>query len=496
MIAGRIDSAVASFIKLQIESGDLRLIKIGLQNLCEQYRSGLRLRVADLPGIESSVLAAFYTHGPKDEKVRRWSLNAIAQFGRAETCSEAVAHALEKYCLEPQTSASAIAATFALRTDAHEYLITQKNFPREVVVLGGLQTARASDVDTSAIKVNIETSSPDILRLSLVTIGMGRAPEHIFDPRHPNSSIVKVLGQHDDQIVSQYSIWAICENPTLGLRDLGVPLIDVIYKPANIRSWIYRLIATSPSQIKDNFDYFRLGAGDADAEARSGLALGLARTHMDGIEPLVLDWYDKEKDSEVRHRLLDHIVRHADLVPSYNMLALEIYKADVTPATLKRRMEAAAAGSPLYATFKRHSLAGDADLFDFIAKQPHGVTLIMNNNNSINVTGNIIGSSIAQGGDASTSSTNSVYSEQTIRDIRSELSKAERELHSLQIKENLKSEVLHRIANASAAPSPSALTSAIQGMKKVVAVLGTAAKATTSIEAIIAALTTIGGLLT
>jgi hypothetical protein len=316
---------------------------------------------------------------------------------------------------------------------------------------------------------------------------MNRAPEHIFDPRYPNAVIVRDLGGHQDHIVSQYTIWAICESRVLGIRDLGIPLTDIERQPPNVRGWMYRLVALSARDVKDSFEYITMGARELDIDARSGLAVGLGRTHIDGIEPIVLDWFGSEEDQEIRYRLLDHMVRHAEEVPSYRSTSLEIYKAETTGANLRQRMEAAAAGTSLYGTFKRYAITGDGDLFD---GQSHyrGVTFVTNNNNNITIAGSVVGSAISQGGDANTT----YYDQKTIHIVQAELAKAEREIHGAEIDEKLKTELLALIAAGSNSPTPEKLSPIVAGLKKVAGILGATGKAATGITAIVAALAKLG----
>jgi hypothetical protein len=143
-----------------------------------------------------------------------------------------------------------------------------------------------------------------VLKLGLIVVGLDRAPANLFHPRHSNPEIVKVLGSHHDSVVSQYTVWAIAENDSLGLSDLGIPISSIETRPPNVRSWMFQLIAMSPATAKANLEYIELGAGDPHPEARLGLAAGLRETFYDGIEPLVLDWFYSESDQKSRRACL------------------------------------------------------------------------------------------------------------------------------------------------------------------------------------------------
>lgn len=489
MILRPIEPVVASFLKSQIGSGSVRSIKIGLQRLCELYRANHRLRASDRSEMEQLVIGVLYSHGPNDSKVRRWALNAVARIGRQATSSVAVTHALQTYAQDPQTAASAIAALFALSpADAFARLKKDHDFPEDLMVLSALQHAPQSALDAVKATVNTNSATVDVLKLALVAIGLNRAPEHIFDPRYTNSVIVKDLGTHNDVIVSQYSVWAICENPMLGLKDLGIPLKDIESKPANVRSWMFRLIAANDTDRATGLEYVELGSRDSDVEVRAGLAMGLGDVFFDGIQPLVMDWYGSETDDDVRLRLLDHIVRQADQSPGYKAEALRVYKADGTTTRQRERMEAAAAGQELYTEFRRYAYAGGATLFDALPQ--HGGVTIMNN--SINISGNVTGSAIAQGGDATTTTSASPFSVEVTQAIQSELAKAQHEVQTAAIDQAVKDEILSLIRTATTKPTPETLSPVMTGLKKAAGLVVAGSQAAAGLASVILALQMLG----
>jgi hypothetical protein len=162
---------------------------------------------------------------------------------------------------------------------------------------------------------------------------------------------------------------------------------------------------------EQNFEYVELGTRDPAPEARAGLALGLKDTYFDGVEALVLDWFTAEPDIEVSQHLLDHMVKQASNCLSYEAMVLEVYERAPISSSLRQRMEAGAAGTPLYGKFKR--MDGSMDLF-------RGVLRVTNN--TFNVSGNIQGGAVSLGGDATNVAlTNNYYNQQTIEAVQSEL---------------------------------------------------------------------------
>jgi len=398
-----------------------------------------------LPGVEQSVVGLLYTQGG-DEKARRWALNTLARLGREPQCMEAIMHTLQQYQQEPQTSAAAIAAIFRMSPKASR-ILKKLSFDEQMTTLAALQHVDANKLDLSALPINVETASPDLLKLALVVVGLDRAPQNMMHPRFENTELVKALGSHHDNIVVQYTIWAVTENPSLSLSDLGIDIRLVEDQPANVRSWVFRLIAMSPEDAERNFEYVELGTRDPSVEARAGLARGLKETYFDGLEALVLNWFVAEPDTETRQLLMDHMIRQADNCPSYEAMALEIYEKEPADSAFRTRMEAAAAGGKLYGQLKRADLTGD--LFG-------GVTNVTNN--TFNVSGTIQGGAVSFGGDAvNTGTTNNHYSAQTTEAIQSELSKLERELHSAKLDDPLTAEVLKYVQEAKADPTPDKL---------------------------------------
>ena len=157
-----------------------------------------------------------------------------------------------------------------------------------MVTLAALQHIDANQLDLSSLPIDVEKASPDLLKLALVVVGLDRAPPNMLHPRHENPELVKALGGHHDAVVSQYTVWAITENESLGLGDLGIDVRNIEQQPPNVRAWLLRLIAMTPEDAESNFEFVELGTNDPAAEARAGLALGLRDTYFDGLEALVL----------------------------------------------------------------------------------------------------------------------------------------------------------------------------------------------------------------
>ena len=311
-----IDQIRLQYIKTQLESSSSAQVKKALQELCKLLREGARVHPNQIIGLEQTVVGVLGTRGA-DEKIRRWALNALARFGRAQCCLEPVKDALVRYSADPQTAAAAIAAIYKMAPDAAVILEGLNAFDPMIINLAALQHVNAKRLDMNGLALDIEGSTSDLLKLGHILVGINRAPPNLFHPRHSNSELVKALGSHHDVLVSQYSVWAITENKNLGLADLGVDIKNVENQPANVRAWIFQLIGMSERDAKYNLQYIELGMIDPAPDARSGLVTGLRDTFFDGLEPLILDWFDQEINEDVRQQIVDHMVRQSEHCASY-----------------------------------------------------------------------------------------------------------------------------------------------------------------------------------
>lgn len=487
-----IDSTYTNYLRNQIESSNPLQIKKGLQRLCKLYRQGFRISNPEtLLAIETLINGLLFTQ-TNDQKINRWALNAIAQLGRPEYSLDGVNHALNKFQNDPEIIASAIAAFFTLNNNAQGKLNKLDKLPHDLIILAGLQRAPIEDIDMTGTRIDIEKSTPEILKLSLITVGLDKAPDNLFHPRYSNSEIVSALGSHHDKMVTQYSIWAITENDTLGLRDLGIKLNTIESHPDNVRSWIYQLIAMNSEEAQANFEYIRLGMEEGSSKARGGLAEGIRDTFFDGLEALMLDWFYSESEEDVRSAVLDHFVRQSEQCPNYRDTALEIYKNENPGSALRQRMEAIAGGTKLYSEFKRLSLSNELDLFGYDSSgYRRGINMTKT---IINISGGIHDSAVSLTGDAiNRRSTKTVYSADIIEEIQNNLNELREGISESEIPSHLKDESDSAIENALADTSPDKITLVLRVLEKVKSVVGSLAGTVDSIDNFISSIQNIGG---
>ena len=373
-----LNSFQAGYLKSEIESGSVVRRKQALQQLCNSFRTGVALQQDDRISMEIAILGVLSSTA-SDEKIRRWALSALTYVGRKEVSRNAVLRAISDYPDEPQVLAAAIATLFKFDGSAAQKVLSHHGVcTAEMIALSALQTTDPKQLDLSHLKVNIETAEPVPLKLALLLVGLDRSPANIFDPRHSNAEIVRVLGTHHESIVSQYSVWAAAENPNLGAANIGIDLKNLDGQGPNVRSYVYRLFAEESAPSSQRHEIIVQGSKDSDNEARLGLAIGLRDSFYDGLEGVTVDWFHEEDDHDIGAYVLDHIIAQAEKVPTYEKIALEHYEFAAGDLKKRVRMEASAAGTRIYSDFKRKSIEQEAGLFGLMGGS------VTNNNSFIN----------------------------------------------------------------------------------------------------------------
>src|SRR5690606_22020246 len=146
----------------------------------------------------------------------------------------------------------------------------------------------------TGFRINVDTADDEVLKLALITVGLNKAFENMFHPRHSNAELVKALGQHNNRIVKQYSVWSVIENTNLSIEDLGIPFSGLDIEPSNVQAKMLQLGAEKIVDLKERQEVIRKGSYLTAVDAREGLAKGLLSVYYDGLEGITLDWYDVE----------------------------------------------------------------------------------------------------------------------------------------------------------------------------------------------------------
>lgn len=225
---GAIDALEATYLELQLVGPDSTAKKNALQRLCRLYRLGQRLRSP-----EHTVLLVLGLLYDSDKKVVRWALNASAFLVKGDRIG-AVIDAIDRNREDPDILGAGVAALAATHDEDNlRELLEGRGLPLQgATLLAAAQKLPQLGGSLVNNRINIDTAPIPELRLASVLVGIEKAPEHMFDSNHPNSSIIGALNSHPDAVVAQYSIWATMENKELGLAHVRIPLADVMAQRA------------------------------------------------------------------------------------------------------------------------------------------------------------------------------------------------------------------------------------------------------------------------
>lgn len=449
-----INDQVFQYLKHQVESGDNLSRRRALQRLSYLYRRGFRIRPSHVPHIENTLVGLLYTQ--QDEKVTRWILNCLARFGTTDGSSEAIIRTIEKHIGNPDIVASGVSALYSLRYGIDQYL-SNVDIDNRIVTLASLQYGDVSDIDFSILPLDAEKAAPSILKLGIVLVGLDKAPENLFHKHYSNKNIVRDLCRHDDSHVSQYSVWAIAESKNLKFSDLGLDLKLIESFPPNIRAWTMRLLGMTPTEARERMEYVRLGSEDSDPRVRAGLAMGLRDTYFDGLETLMIDWFLAEQDSETQQCLLDHFVISAEKCGPYRDYIIDAYAREADESIVRRRIEAAAAGTALFRDLQQIRYNRD-DLFSRGGGRTMPTTV---NINTLNAGALAIDGSVDNSGTIS-----ACYGQEIIGELNKSLALAERIAYESEVPEENRREILDVVATARRSGTPDNFSRVVAGLRK------------------------------
>lgn len=348
-----------AFLRFELDHGDARRKKSALQDICRLYRGSDRFNAENRKSFETTINGMVLAD--RDPKVVRWCLNALARLGTKDGCDRYVIAALGMYEHDPEIVAAAIAALAFIYRGKIDEVQALGSVDPAIRILAAMQTADIANLDISGLSIDIDRSDVEVLKLALLTVGLNKDIQNLLHPRHANGAIVRQLGQHDDRIVRQYSVWCVMENRYLTLDDLGIPFDAVGAQPPNVQSKLLQLGAERVPDVRRRHKIIHDGTFSDHPEARIGLAKGLKRTYYDGLEDLTINWYDVEQDRDVRALVAEHFARFSDTCGPYAEKALEIVEAD---PSLREPILLGAEGKSLYGKVRMMgALNGTGDLF-------------------------------------------------------------------------------------------------------------------------------------
>lgn len=310
----------------ELQSGNNSRAKRILQEIERNLRLGWHFPPQDLRRVQQ-VFIGVLSDGSSDEKVRRWTLSALAKFAQKDISYRAISGVLRDYSNEPQVVSSAIAALYRMdRVGTPDFLLSIGSIPPEIIFLSAIQSLPHSQVSGPRFILDPEDCEPMNLRLALIAAGLDRAPENLFHPYHENRLLIKALGRHDDPIVAQYAVWATMESSSLGVEDLGINVDLLSHMPSNIRGYTYRLYARAPKMTLHRHRIIEEGAWEDDVECRFGLAAALKGQHYNGLEEIARDWVYREVDEDTLDAILAYMASASEEVLEYKSICLDFFE--------------------------------------------------------------------------------------------------------------------------------------------------------------------------
>jgi len=400
--------------KYRLLSQDPTTVKRGLQDLCSIFRcTGINFLTENGRNELELRLLGLLHKKSRDPKILMWTLNALSFVGRSRGCLDAIKACIGQNEENPSLTASGIAALQKIFGQDETRPLT-KNLNEQIVMLASLRHLPSSSINLDSSRIDIDKSSPEVLRLALILVGTEKAPPYLFDPHHENNSIIKVLGAHDDAIVRQYSCWAVVENPHLGLTDLGIEFCDIQDHPPNVRAWMYEALCDQAPDSAETIEFIEEGSRDPEARAKAGLSHGLRERYIDGLEPTILDWHSASQDSEINQNLLHHMASFASEATMYEEIVLHSFEHSPVQSEERANLLSAAVGKPLYPKLKKIEAKGDPSLFalsEMMEKEAYN----MKNPTQVNFNGPTQVGAFSVEGDASNSGTNTINSIQDFK---------------------------------------------------------------------------------
>jgi hypothetical protein len=357
-IVSTITAEKTAFLKFELENGDDRRIKRALQDVSGLYRRGFQLNAEGRNAFQKLINGMVLSQ--RDLKVVRWCLNALARLGTSES-TRYIELSLKQHEDKPEIVAAAVAALSRLHNGNLIAVPCLKTVDPAIQTLAALQTTDSKKLNLSNFKINIDKSDVEVLKLALITVGLNKDIDNLFDPRHSNGQIVKILCQHEDNIVRQYCVWAVIENKKLNIQDLGISFSEIGKEPPNVQAKLLQLIAEQEPNYKLRHQIISDGSFNEHSEAREGMAKGLVYMYYDGLEEITIDWFNNEENAPVKGLLAEHFGRFSETCRPYEDKAIAIVEAE---PTLKSRILLGAEGKRLYGAIKASDIReGTPDLF-------------------------------------------------------------------------------------------------------------------------------------
>jgi len=387
-------------------------------------------------------------------------LNAIALIGNLKDNLQAVVDVLHKDQNDKDVVGAGVAAVVSLtrpkQPDDLALRLKAIGIPMDGAAL--LAAVQQSDVFLNDLsKCGVDPSNADEfdLRLAMIVVGLGKAPEHLFNSRHLNGDVLGSLNLHDDHSIAQYSVWALRENPRYGLPQLKIPLHDTNAQPSNVRSWIYQLVTADAPTADENRDYVFGAANDNEARARLGLAVGIRQLYLNGLDDVAMRWLENEADPEIKRALLEHMAAHAEVGNGYRDAVVESFRREPVGSMERWRLRAASQGTKLFGEL--YNLDRQSESLSLFGEE------VMGGSSVVNISGQNVNIGIVAGRNANVSG--KTIATVTINDALAELDKLKAGVAHSELPDGLVVELTAAIAAAKAEPKKSTIQKVLAVLK-------------------------------
>ncbi len=304
-----------------LESDDERLEKRGLQQLCELLEKKIffdQLSKQRLLAAISKLQRSEYV------LVRRWLYKAIGLLKERMF----VGYLIGQIKLEndEENKTWIVAALFNITTKEEAIKkIYSANLTDKPSMLSAAYF-EPSLLPNESIQIKKILDSNDPLSLKWLGLLYGNSFAEFIVPKSKMVDYISQLNLHDDINVVEYSIWALHKSPN-SFADCLINPQDIPGKPANIRRWLYRLITKDLDTVFGYFDLISSAINqERDIAAREGLAMGLSRfADTPQLNKLLVEWFQKERNSIVRMQLLQAFAHHGKKIKEYQSILRNEY---------------------------------------------------------------------------------------------------------------------------------------------------------------------------
>jgi hypothetical protein len=339
------------FLLAQLSGNDDRTATKALQWLCGKMREGRFF--TDVSRIRATTTLSLYR---ESHSAKRWAVNALTAMGGGASL-DAVLGLLPLADSDPDLMAAIVAFVFSERPDVEaSSLLGRHNVHMEgLALIAASQFSRTQKQRLIDTRIPLDTASPEELRAAIILAGTGKSPENLFHASHSNAIALSELNKHDVASVSKYSIWALTEL-RLGFSTLKIPISALTNYPPEVRKWFLRLLFSDNHALAKNLDLVDYARSDPSTEVREEAAMELRGTYIEGLSAPVTKWFFNEEYKEARFVLLEHMAAQSGRDTTYERIAMEFYKRELPKSDSRTRIEAAAAGTPLYRDLRKFAI--------------------------------------------------------------------------------------------------------------------------------------------